>query len=375
MGMELSLKNKCEKVLVVCPKALKEKWKRDWLSWGKSSLPTILSKEEFRKDWQKLPKYDAVIVDEGHYFSGMTSLMSKNLRKYLKKWNVEYVWLLTATPYLSTPWNIYTLAGHLGRQWSYNDFREKFFIFRYVGRREVPVVRDGIEGEIAKLVNGMGSVVRIDECADIPEQVFETEFFKLTKEQEKAIEGISNEEINPIVRFTKFHQIENGTLKGDGYVKDVVLSCDKVDRIADMAVEHKKLAIFCRYNLQIEMLAEKLKDCGKPVYIIRGDVKNRDEITQEIESSDDAVVIINAACSEGYELPTVGVIVFASLSFSYKDYKQACGRFLRINKLKKNVYLHLVSTGSVDEAVYNSIMKKQDFDVEIFADENRSATM
>jgi len=373
-SLALADKNKCKSVIIVCPKSLKEKWKRDiHESPYHNSNYLIISKEEFRRDWEKLePYHDAIIVDEAHYFSGMTSQMSKSLRKFIRKNKMKYVWLLTATPYMSTPWNIYTLAGHLGYEWSYMTFKDKFFTYRYVGRREVPVVREGIEPEIARLVNKIGTTVRIDECADIPEQVFETEKFALTKDQKKWIGEVDFQEINPIVRFTKFHQIENGTLKGDGYTTDLAIESDKNDRILDLCTENKKVAVICRYNLQIEILKNgTLAGLYKPVFVINGAVKNKDEIVQKIDKLDECVVLINAACSEGYELPSIGVCVFASLSFSYKDYKQMLGRFLRINRLKKNVYIHLVTVGSVDEAVYNAIMKKQDFDIEIFANQYR----
>jgi len=92
-------------------------------------------------------------------------------------------------------------------------------------------------------------------------------------------------------------------------------------------------------------------------------------VVQDIGTVDEAIVLINASCSEGYELPSIGVILFASLSFSYKDYKQMLGRFLRINALKKNVYIHLISEG-VDTEVYKSIMNKQDFDIAIYSKQN-----
>ena len=126
------------------------------------------------------------------------------------------------------------------------------------------------------------------------------------------------------------------------------------------------MAIFCRYNLQIDSIKKTLETIkDKKIFVIRGDVKNRDEVVQQVEAADDCVVLINASCSEGYELPSIGVILYASLSFSYKDYHQSKGRFLRINKLKKNVYIHLIS-GEIDEAVYASMMKKQDFSIEIY---------
>lgn len=377
-SIELSFKNRCNSTLVICPKSLKEKWNRDIENMRltrtnetNSRSWKVMSKEEFRRDWERLERYDALIVDEAHYFSGITSQMSKNLTKYIKKWGIQYIWLLTATPYMSTPWNIYTLARHLGKEWSYMGFQEKFFTHRYVGQRLVPVVKAGIEDEIAQLVKSIGTTAKMEDCFDVPEQIFETEYISITKDQEKKIKELETVETNPIVRFTKVHQVENGTLKGDGYSPDVVLDSLKNERIIDLIETNDKVAIFCRYNLQIDalhkLISETIKD--KNIYVIRGDTKNRDEVVQSVEREPKCVVIINASCSEGYELPSVGVCVFASLSFSYKDYEQGCGRFLRANKLKKNVYIHLVTSGGIDESVYKSIMKKQDFSIAIYAEE------
>jgi len=367
----------CNTAMVVCPKALKEKWKRDTIAFlGEKGYPRVIfvTKEEFRRDWNKLPAVDGLIVDEAHYFAGMKSQMHKSLVKYISKHNPEVIILATATPYMSTPWNIYALAKILGKVWSYIKFKHAFFDEAFIYNRTVPVVKKGIEKEIAALVDKLGSTVHINECADIPDQIFETEKFEPTKEQEKRKETAALEDPNPVVRFTKYHQIENGTLKGDEFVPHEFFDNPKEEYILTMAEGNAKIAVFCRYNLQIDRLKERLKEEKKKVYVIRGDTKNRDQVVQDAEASDNCVVLINAACSEGYELPSFGVILFASLSFSYKDYKQGCGRFLRLNRLKKNVYIHLVS-GEIDEAVFGAIMRKQDFSMEIYSRDKIGGTV
>lgn len=325
---------------------------------------TVVTKEEFRRDWDKLSKHEVVIVDEAHYFSGMKSQMSKSLSAYLKKHKTVNVLLLTATPYLSTPWNIYVLAKHLGHNWNWYEFKNRFFYDRYIGRRVIAVPKDGIEEEIAKLVQQIGDVVKMEDCADIPDQVFEVESFDLTKEQEKAKMALL--EPNPAVRYTKYHQIENGTLKGNEYEADQFWPSHKEERLKELALENKKMVVVCRYNLQVYSLATTFKEMGKKVFVITGETTNRDMVVNDAEAADEGIVVVNAACSEGYELPSFPLMVFASLSFSYKDYKQMLGRILRINKLKKNVYLHLVGNG-VDRAVFDAIMNKKDFDIAIYA--------
>ena len=245
-----------------------------------------------------MPVTDAIIVDEAHYFAGPKSQMTKSLLHYVKGHNVKYMLMLTATPYLSTPWNIFTLARQLGHHWSYFDFRNRFFQDRYIGKRIVPEVRPGIEDDIAEMVRKIGDIVKIDDCFDVPQQTFEVEYIKLTKKQEKAKANLL--ETNPIVRFVRYHQIENGTLKSDGYVKDEFYANDKIERIIELCRQHKKIAIVARYNLQIEHIKRELEAEGLgPIFVIQGKTKNRDQVGQDAEAAERAIVIINASCSEG----------------------------------------------------------------------------
>lgn len=355
-------------VLIIVPKALKAKWVRDVMNMLEERITVkVISKEEFRRDWNILPFYDTIILDEAHYFSGMKSQMSKNFLAYCRKHKPSNIYALTATPYMSTPWNIYRLAQILGYTWNYMSFFQKYFHHVKMGGRMVPVARGGMEESIAKEVHKIGDVVDINECFDVPEQTFETEYFMTTSAQKKAIKEVRLQAIMPVVKFTKLHQIEQGTLKGDEYNPSQTFEAEKNERILSLADENKKIAVVCRYTLQLDLLHSLLKEKGKTVFMIRGDVKDRDAVVQAVEAAEECVVLINAMCSEGYELPSVGVCVFASLSNQLKDYTQMVGRFLRANKLKKNVYIHLVNEYSTDDAMYQSIViEKKSFDEAIY---------
>lgn len=362
--------NQFESVLIICPKHLVKQWGREVKKFENGTTEfIIISKEQFRINWEKLPKCDAIIGDEAHYFAGMKSAISKNLIKYIKKHSVDFIWLLTATPYMSTPWNIYRLAQILGYKWNYWEFSNRFFIHVRMGNRMIPQVRKDIEDEIAELVNRIGNTVDIYKEFDVPAQNFlEPEFFSLNKDQTKMIDSIKVEEINPAARYGYIHQVENGSLKArDDFSKNEFFDADKHRRLEELMDEHKKIAIVAKYVLQQEMIKELGEKKGKKVFLINGTVKDKDEVTLDVEASEECVVVISAGCSEGYELPSIGFIVFASFSFSYKDYKQIIGRFLRGNKLKKNTYLPLVNEGTVDHASYMSVLKKQDFDIAIYA--------
>ncbi len=362
-ALSLASKNNATSLIIV-PKALKENWERAIASFDGVLKYKIISKEEFRRDFLSLPPFQAVIVDEAHFFANEKSQLSKALRKYLKINRTEFIWLLTATPYCSTAMNIFTLANHLGHNLNYWSFFNKFFHQVRMGPRMVPVQRDNIKDELSKLVKKIGDTCTIEECVDVPTQTFETVYLEMTPSQKRGILAIDDSVA--ITRWTRKHTIENGVKIGDDYSPNEYFDCLKNDYIVSLAEQNPKMAIFCRYNLQIENLKNILEGKGYKVFIINGEVKNRDEVVQKIEETSECIALIQASCSVGFEIPSVPVVVFASLSFSYVDYQQALGRVLRINKLKKNVYIHLIVKGGVDEDVYNCIMEKQDFSFKIY---------
>lgn len=366
--------NNARSVLVVCPKQMKQQWHDAIMVWAPQNKEQwlVLTKEEFKKQENDLDARECLIVDEAHNHAGMRnakhrSQLLKSTVRYIKRNKPSYIYLLTGTPYLSTPWNIYAYAVMLGYKWNYREFRDKYFIERPLGHRTITEPRPGIEKEMRRLVNEIGSTVSLDECVDMPKAVEQIEYYKLTREQKQAIEEI--EDVQHIVRWTKIHQLCGGALKGNEYEDDLFVPCEKIKRVKELVKEQKKIAIVCRYNNELEMLARELEKCKRPIYIINGsNSSERAAQCARIENSEQAVVLVQAACSEGYELPSIPVMVFYSHDFSLKNYLQMKGRTRRMNRPAPRVYISLVIKDSIDEDVYkNVVINKQDFHLEIFA--------
>jgi len=353
--------------LIICPKALKANWFRECDNIGVSSR--ILTKEEFRKYYKEIPKHSCIIVDEVHngfLTPNFKSQMSKALRDYIKKHNVPRILLLSATVYTSSPWNIYQLAVLLGHKWNWKAFSYTFFDQIRMGMRVIPQAKKGIEPKLAELTKKIASVVNIYDVLDVPlQQHCEPEYFSLTKEQERAIKD--NYDPVPIVRYTQQHEIENGILLGNEFRELQTYETDKEERIKAICEENKKVAIVCRYNAQIDSLRESLQSSGKQIMVIRGDVKDRDFVTRTAEQSEECIVLIQADCAEGYELPSFPICVFASMSYSYTKWEQICGRFLRMNKPSRTTFIYLLTEGeSVDQGVYDAVKRREDFKIELF---------
>lgn len=356
--------------LIICPKALKINWRREVGKWGLEDYVYIFTKEEFRRDWQKLRKFNQVIVDEVHngfLTPNFKSQMAKALQKYLIKHAVPRVLLLSATVYTSSPWNIYNLAFYTGHVWDWRSFKYEFFNNIRMGMRIIPQAKKGIEPRLAELTRSIASVVDIHDVLDVPLQNhLEPEYFALSKEQQKAIKD--NYDPLPIVRYTNQHEIENGILIGNEFREDQVFESDKVERIKQLCEENKKIAIVCRYNAQIYSLEKYLENWVRPVYIINGDVEDRDFVTRMAEEKEECIVLIQADCAEGYQLPSFELCIFASQSYSYTKWEQICGRFLRMDKPSRTTFMYLLTEGdSIDQAVYDSVKKKEDFKINLYA--------
>jgi len=350
--------------VVVSPKPLKQNWSENVITHMMSDNVYAVTKEEFRRDVKDLPHMDNIIVDEVHLgflTPNFKSAMSKALRWYIKTHNPN-VLLLSATVYSSSPWNIYSLATYLGKNWNYNQFNNEFFNHIWMGNRIIPQAKKDAPERLAKLTKTFTSVVHIDDCMDVPIQLHaEPEYFALTTAQTKAIKDYYDP--LPIVRFTKQHQIEQGIMAED----EVIFSCDKVSRLVDIINENKKIAIICRYNYQIERLVDMLPEDRKR-YVFNGYTKDRHALTKEVNTLDHAIVFIQSETAEGYELPTFPVCVFMSMSYSYVKYEQMLGRFLRMNNPSKTTFMYLLTAGtSVDKAVYHSVLDKKNFDLELYA--------
>jgi superfamily II DNA or RNA helicase len=355
------VKLKTDNCLVICPKSLVKQW-QEQVSWS------VLSKEQFKKQVKTLKRYDAIIVDEIHYFGNYKSQLTKSLLFYIKYHQPKFLYGLTATPYLSSVWNIYSYGLIFGKPWKWYAWSNKFFTQVKMGARMIPVQKTKVDGRpieevVSKLVSQLGNTVRMSDCVDLPDQIFETEYFDLTPSQNKVIEELTD--VLPIVRFTKIHQICGGSLKGDGYVEDKFFDSNKLDRLLDLCRDNEKVVVVCRYNNELAFIAQKLAKV-KSTFIINGSVKDRHKVVQEANSCQSCVVLVQASCSEGYSLETFPVMVFYSYDFSLKNKIQMLGRVQRINNIKKNAYISLIVKNTIDEDIYKCLEKKEDFHIEIY---------
>lgn len=374
-------------VLVICPKQQRDDktWENNAKKFDIILNMTVVSKEDIRRDWEKLPPFDTVIIDECHTVLGVTSETRTRNKKqipktsqifeavlsYLVKHNPKRLYLCSATP-VGKPMNLWAIAKLLGVHWDFFGFRQKYYVEIRMGQRRIWLPRKDawIKDEMARLVKLFGYVGSLNDFFDVPEQTHKTIEIELSEEQRLALKKLATEEADPLVRRARARTIENGLLYGkkvESKGKVDIMSYHtltyksyKIDYILERALEFPKLLIFANYTAQINTIAKALRDEGYTVSTLTGKTKDRTFIKTVDESPEPHIIVAQSSISSGYELPSFPCVVFASKSWQFLHYEQALGRVLRSNHLKKNLYIHLVVKGT-DLDCHTAIMSGADF--------------
>ena len=372
------------KTLVVCPKILREDetWQKNLLKLDKKLDLTVVSKEDFRRDWEKYSRFDTVIYDECHQICGIspvfkwvkkqpvpkTSQLFDACLNFIQQTNPERLYLLTATP-VRNPLAVFALGCLLGK-WKmeqFESFRRKFYIPVKMNHREIYMAQKDqrTKDDLGMLVQGLGYTGRLSDFADVPEQTHRVVNVSLSKEQVEKLKELPIDFPDPLVLVGKKHQVEQGVLKGNEFEDSVMFPTGKLDIIEDLYHEFGKVLVFAKYTEQIALIeAHMTQFC--PVFTLTGATKDRGEVIALAEKVTNCVVIAQAGVSAGYELPSFRCTIYASQSYSFVDLAQSLGRTLRINNLQKNLYVYILS-GDIDRAVYKALENKGDFQEATYA--------
>lgn len=387
-------------VLIICPKQQRDDktWQRNAEKFGIAKQLTVVSKEEFRRDWKDYPRYETVIIDEVHNNLGVlpevrqrkgiqipkASQIFEATYNYLTKTKPSRLYFCSATP-VTKPMHLWAIATLFGEKWNFFDFRNKYYLEIRMGGRRIFLPKKGedLKNRLAEVTKRFGYTGSLNDFFDVPEQTHKVVKIDLTGPQKTAMEELSKTEADPLVRRSRARTIENGVLYGktvqsvnekvDKMVNSVkIFPSNKIDYIIERAYEFPKLLVFANYTAQIEEIAKALRKEGFTVSTLTGKTKDRTFIETVDKNDKPHIIVAQSGISSGYELPSFPCVIYASKSWRYVDYEQSLGRVLRANHLKKNLYIHLVVDG-VDGDCHDTIMSGQDFQEKVMELDNNVA--
>lgn len=315
------------------------------------------------KDTLKVHKNWTIIIDESQVIKNHTSKISKLCHKLGKQ--TDYKMILTGTPQNKGYIDYFSQLKFLGVFDKLKDFKEKFCIeelVRFGGGHSFLKIVDYKNTEILDEILSLCCVFfkRDRSIEELPTQKyinFNVNKIYNTFKKNRVLGDVIAQTMG-VLRL-RLRQICGGRLstirtpsEKEAWTKDFIENTD--DRVV----------IFYNFNGECDILTEIINKMNRPLSIYSGQTKDVDEFN----TKDNSVILVN------YKSGGTGInwlskahkCIFYSPPESYLEFEQARKRLDRIGQSEIPMFYCLRTKGTIEEVIYQSIEKKEDFDNEKF---------
>lgn len=402
------------KILVVCPKAVVPVWREnlikfygdndEWMCWDRCH-GNVKSKAEDLKGWMKSTEakkkfviinydsvwrkelgdfiykqagFDMVILDESHRAKAAGSKVSKYLAMLGRK--VEYKMCLSGTPMANSPLDLYGQYRFLDPSifgTNYYLFLQNYAVMGGPERRFIVGFRNQKD-----LHDKFKSIAYSCKMADIKDKIKLPDSLpptyravKLPSKDLKTMKELNKEFVaecgtghivvsNVLVKLIRLQQICSGFC----YTQESVfeqpqiqeLNSSKEDALTDMLQDigiNENVVVFCQFRHDLEAIERSALKTGRKYMELSGSANELDVW----KSYDGAVIGVQIqAGSEGVDMTKANHAIYFSLPHSLAMYMQSRARLYRPGQTRPVSFCHLLAEGTIDMALYKSLIKKKD---------------
>lgn len=328
------------KALVICPKAIVGKWRKELIKWG--GIATVITRDQIKVT--DISSYRAIICDEMHdfvspLFTSQRSQRATKLYLHLKNFPDTHLLGLSATIIRSTPWNLHSLYCYMGKYWPVKDFQNKFFYLTdSFGKWHLEPKKDW-RIKIRPYLEEVADIALMEQCVDVPIQEHIVIKIPYTKYKSTIYTDSAKE-------WHDMHRAEQNEAKWK--------------KLKELIDGHQKILVVVYYRDQIEDYIKRLGD-EREVFVVHGGISDQESVLQAAQVAPDCVLIVQSGLGSGFDADTFSTMVFASQGYSYVSLVQMQGRIKRIHNLHRNIYYYLIA-GEADQAVFDAMEKHSDFD-------------
>ena len=376
-------------ILVICTASIKYDWKLRAIDWGfkkedihvvttdtinqlknKTGMFIINYDLCWRKPAEKIlatKNYTVLICDESHYLKNRDAKRTKavfGVGGYASK--SQYRWLMTGTPILNRPEELYTTLRAMcpERLGVYFDYIQ--FTMRYCGGKDGNWGWDASGAtnikELSSKLEGFMLRRERDVLPDLPEKIMVKVHIPRTKTIDAIIYAENSAETDEELLSVR---------KRMGYAKVK----DSAAYIRELLDSEEKIVVFAYHHIVIDELMKEL-DKFKPTKIIGGTpAKIRQSNIQKFIKDKKCRVFIGQIDAAGTGIDGLqGVCnhaVFVEFSYVPGVNQQAMGRIHRNGQERKTVFDFLIVEDSMDENILDKNLFKSEVVQSLMKDENK----
>lgn len=392
--------------LVVAPKSALGAWERDIEKFDELDAEilrdsiTLINYDKIWRGESKSPynrKYGCIILDEAHSIKNRSSRRSAFILKIATM--SDYRYILTGTPIgnsqLENIWSLYTFLDpymEKGRVYSnlfrermeaitskpykgsYQEFQDRYCILNMYHK---PSSYINVK-ELQKIINDYSYRVKKVDCLDLPDKLPD-EIVSVELKEKALYKRLASESAlleyeilaeNPLSRMIKLRQLASGHIKTETElieVKNEKLSI--LQELIEGYEDDKKLVIFAEFKYSIAKISELLKKLKIKHIILDGDQKDK-TIWRQFQADKSIKIII---CQ--YQTASAGIDLFASDTIIYYEptlrsniLEQSRDRIHRTGQVNKCSYIHLLTKGTIEVAIYRALSGYSDFSEKLFTE-------
>lgn len=401
-------KNKCSKVLIVCPKIAMNVWRDEYKKFELGSYKTrviggtakkrieamndLVEEPDKRlniavinyeyayafQDVLKKWKPDIIVCDESHRIKGVTTNQTKAITSIGQ--SVKYKLCLTGTPLTRDILDFFSQFKFLDSSifgLNYYSYKTKYAVTGMFGEYLRP--NKAYFDEFRVKVNKISYRVTKEQCLQLPpftDIVIPVEIGcrKMYNELEKEyITWLNENEFisveNALTKTLKLRQLTSGfyyNVDEQGNRNAVFVDDSKInacmDLLEDLISSGNKVIVFAEFQAEIEKIKELCDKEGiiSETYYGKTSDKKKELAVDRFQNGD-CQVFIGQIESAGISitLTSASHMIFVSTGYKYGVYDQARARIHRKGQVNKCTYYHLIATKTIDESIMRSLKNKE----------------
>jgi len=413
--------NRILKTLVLCPVVVVEQWRREFIKFsrvgdkvttltgtGKKRLDkfmnnawftvegvprtknaifvtnyeTLNMKELYQSiyDWQP----EVLIIDESHKIKNHKSKRTKSCIILADR--ARYKYILTGTPILNTPMDIFSqyrvLDGGQSFGQKFQQFRLRWFEDKNAGMPKQRYFPDwqpkpSVNTEFNKLIYKRAVRVLKKDCLDLPPLVKKQIFVELGAEQSRMYEQMKKEFIAylgdktcvasmALTKGLRLQQILSGYFKTDDGEEIIYKQNPRIDALKDILQEimdeKKKVIIWSCFRQNYKMIADLM---AGDVCMLYGGMteKQRQESIDNFQNNEtyNTMIANQGAGGVGVNLTAASYAVYFSRNFSLEFDLQSESRCHRSGseQHEKITRIDIVAPNTIDEVILEALLRKE----------------
>ncbi len=325
--------------------------------------------------------FDAVVCDESHRIKspgGKASRWAQRLGAITRR-----RLCLTGTPMPHSPLDLYGQFRFLAPSvfgTSFARFRAKYAITNPQFPSQVRAWINQID--LQERFHSRAFVCRSEDVLDLPGELDVIRYCALEPKSRRVYDDLERELIaevdagtvnvaNALAKLLRLQQITSGYVGGadnfgERWIQD--LGSEKRSLMADVLEDAgEPVVVFCRFQRDLDAVQAATQSLDLRYGELSG--RRRDAIDDYacMASGVDVAGVQIQAGGVGIDLTRAALGVYYSLGFSLGDYLQSRARLHRPGQTRPVRFLHFVAEGTVDEAVYRALEKRQEVVQEVLS--------